>query len=70
MEQQHSSSERNCWYATLHGYPIRVEEHLNNLSYIVEFYDGRDDTSAQCISHCPETGELLTVELLRENILG
>lgn len=64
--KQFKSSELSSWYGTLNGYPIRVEEHWNNLAYIVEFYDGRDESNRQCISHCPDCGELLTIESLRE----
>ncbi len=60
------------WCGTTRGYPVRVEEHRSDLSYIVEFYDGRDLGDGhdlgdgRCISYVPDPDELLTVDLLRQ----
>lgn len=55
------------WYAvTPSGYPVLVEEHQHDLSYIVEFYDGDELSGKQIISHCPISGELLTLQMLRQ----
>ncbi len=51
------------------GYPIRVEEHRYDLSYIVEFFDGDAiDDKKHCLTHCPVSGELLTTTLLRGEV--
>lgn len=52
----------NTWVGMVHGYPVRVEEHWNNLSYIVEFYELSDEGSGRCITHNPVTGQELKVE--------
>lgn len=57
------------WISTLHGYPIRVEEHARDLSYIIEFYDAQEGNDGQRISHCPITGETLTITALFEEEL-
>lgn len=54
-----SSTLRNMWFGTVHGYPIKVEEHQYDLSYIVEFYDVSDERGGRCITHDPITGEEL-----------
>ncbi len=56
-----SSTLRNTWLGTVHGYPIKVEEHQYDLSYIIEFYDVNDERCERCITHDPITGEELTV---------
>lgn len=59
-----------CWRATTpSGYAISVEEHRSDLSYIVEFYDADELIGGRCISHCPRSGDLLTVAMLREEVL-
>lgn len=56
--------ERSWLAVTPGGYPIRVEEHHYDLSYIYEFYDGDELASEQSLSHCPVSGEKLTTEIL------
>lgn len=46
-------------------YPVRVEEHRSDLSYIVEFYDADTLSGGDAISHCPVTGEMLGIQMLR-----
>lgn len=58
------------WCGTARGYPVRVEEHRSDLSYIVEFYDGRDLGDDRCISYVPDPDELLTVDLLRQQVVA
>jgi hypothetical protein len=62
--EQNRTLER-CWCATIHGYPIVVEEHRSDIAYTVEFYDGRvyPYGGEQTITYLPD-GELLTVEML------
>lgn len=55
------STLRNTWFGTVHGYPIKVEEHQYDLSYIVEFYDATDEQGERCITHDPITGEELVL---------
>jgi hypothetical protein len=63
---QKDNSMEHCWHAlTGAGYPIRVEEHWSDLSYIIEFYDSDEPASAGCITHCPISGEPLSLESLR-----
>jgi hypothetical protein len=52
----------NTWMGKSHGYPVRVEEHWNNLSYIIEFYDASEQGNGRCITRNPVTGEELTLE--------
>jgi hypothetical protein len=52
----------NTWVGTSHGYPVRVEEHWNNLSYIIEFYDVSEQGNGRCITRNPITGEELSLE--------
>ncbi len=53
------------WCATVHGYPIVVEEHRSDMAYTIEFYDGRAYPygDGQKITYLPD-GERLTVEML------
>ena len=50
------------WNGDVQGKAIRVEEHRNDLTYIVEFYDNGNDT--YCISNLPNSQEALTVQML------
>lgn len=63
--EQYVTLQRS-WDGIAQGYPIRVEEHRYDLTYIVEFYDGHESGDGQCLTHCPHTGELLTMTMLRE----
>lgn len=56
----------HTWIGLLRGYPIRVEEHRSDLTYIVEFYDASEGGKSECLTHHPKTGEPLTVEKLRK----
>lgn len=49
-------------------YPIRVEEHRSDLAYFVEFYDADELSSGAPISHCPVSGELLSVATLHAEV--
>lgn len=62
------STLEQSWVGALNEHPIRVEEHRIDLAYIVEFYDELSQ-ERECITHCPTTGELLTVEELRRHLL-
>lgn len=63
--ERNETLERS-WRATARGYPIVVEEHRSDLSYIVEFYDGRAYGEGHCVSYLPDPDELLTIELLQQ----
>lgn len=54
------------WHGDAQGNAIRVEEHRNDLTYIVEFYDSNNDT--YCISNLPNSQEALTVQLLQGEV--
>lgn len=63
--ERHGTLER-YWCATIDGYPIVVEEHRSDLTYVVEFYDGRAyGEEERCVTYLPD-GQLLTVEMLLE----
>lgn len=62
---RYGSLERSWLAITSNGYPVIVEEHRYDLTYIVEFYDGDELSGRQIISHCPISGEVLAVENLQ-----
>lgn len=62
---RHDTLERT-WVGFFHGYPIKVEEHRSDLSYIVEFYDASDERERRCLAYDPRSGEELTVSALKE----
>lgn len=68
MKHTRGTLERS-WTVLVDGYPIRVEEHRNDLAYIVEFYDGSEEVVGPCISHNPETGRLLIPEEIIEETM-
>ena len=57
------------WVGAIGDHPIRVEEHQYDLSYIVEYYDDLQSEQQQCISYCPESDVLLTIEELQKGML-
>jgi hypothetical protein len=63
MEQ--NKTLEHCWCATVRGYPIVVEEHRSDITYTVEFYDGRAYPygDGRSITYLP-SGERLTVGML------
>lgn len=61
---------QNTWVGAVGDHPIRVEEHWYDLSYIVEFYDDLQPDQKQCISHCPDSGEALSLEELHKRSLS
>lgn len=63
--ERHSTLQRT-WFSILNGRPVRVEEHRNDLSYIVEYYDASDDESGECIAVAIENNAELTNAIQQE----
>ncbi|MCG8353520.1 MAG: hypothetical protein MI924_37615 [Chloroflexales bacterium] len=61
-----NSTLQSTWVGAFGEHPIRVEEHWYDLSYIVEFYDDLQSEQRQCISHCPNSGDVLSLEELQK----
>ncbi len=63
--ERNNNTLQHYWCRSVRGYPILVEEHQSDLSYIVEFYDGRDLGDDHCVSFLPNPEELITIDMVR-----